>query len=188
MMIRIPIFLITFLNVSFVHSQPCKQIDIKSRKERRAIKQYVRFCKSQGLFKTDSGVIQITEWKDELSQKNWDISVLTRYYELTQVPMGWAKVSDKIILYYVRPINTKLTADESICLEHIIKPYVKKLPPLPPDPKEVPDTDRNGKPRFDKDGKPLMRNFMRNITSGGNGTFSHITFKKNGSVIKQIYL
>ena len=187
-MVRIILLLITFLYVPFVCSQPCKPIDIESRKERRAIREYIRFCKSQGLFKTDTGVIQITEWKDELSQKNWDISVLTRYYELTQAPVGWAKVSDKIVLYYVRPIKSKLTADESVCLEHLTKPYVKKLPPLPPDPIEVPDLTISGKPRLDKDGKPLMRKFVRDITSGGDGTYSHIIFKKDGSVTRLIYL
>lgn len=185
---RILIFLLTFLYVPSVHSQPCKQINIKSQKERKAIKQYIHFCRSQGLFKTDTGVIQITEWKDTLSQKNWDISVLTRYYELTQAPIGWARVDNKIILYYIRPIDAKLTTDESVCLEQIVKPYVKKLPPRPPDPVEVPDLTYSGKPRLGRDGKPLMIKFIRDVISGGGGTYSCIIFKKDGSVTRLIYL
>lgn len=63
------------------------------------------------------------------------------------------------------------------------------LPPLAPPPKEVPDTDPKGRPILDKNGKPKMREFAWNVSAGGGGgNNTHITFKKDGSIMKGLSL
>ena len=103
--------------------------------------------------------------------------------------MGWTKVANRLVIrYYNLDRSDTLTKAESSCLQTLLRGHVTILPALTPPPKEVPETDRQGQPILDKEGKPKMRPYYPTAYGGGGGNNTHITFKKDGSIEKGLSL
>lgn len=176
----------TLIYVAPALSQPCEQLTNISRKERKVLKEYVRFCESKGFLRADTGIIMVHRRFDQLGQMEWYIGVSYQdYYTERKAPIGWSTVWGKPILWYndlFLPNDPKLTNDEQACLAQIVGNSVTKRAP-PPQPRATQDI--NGQPMLYKNGQPMMTT-GRNIQGGGSGVDMHIIFKKDGSVSKLI--
>ena len=183
------LLLVAFITLILNHSAPaqtCEQFTHVSPKHRKVLQEYIQFCESEGVFKGDTGIIMLHQRMDKLGQIEWYIGVSYQdYYLDRKPPMGWSTVAGKLILWYDNfslSTDPKLTIDEQICLAKIVDKRVTKRPSLP---HPTPVLDIDGKPKVDRNGKPIM--FTRHILYGGvPGVDMHIIFKKDGSVSKLV--
>ncbi|WP_461066987.1 hypothetical protein [Spirosoma horti] len=183
------LILIAFSTLIFASpalSQPCQQLTSISRKERKVLKEYIRFCESKGFLKADTGIVMLHRRIDPLGQLEWYIGVSYKdYYIERKPPIGWSTVLGKPILWYndlFLPNDPKLTNEEQTCLAQVVGTRVSKRPP-PPQPRPI--LDINGQPMFYKNGRPMMTS-GQDFRAGGSGVDMHIIFKKDGSVSKLI--
>lgn len=192
--------LLTVVSCLSLVAQPCTQLDIQDKKQQKALKRFVRDCEAKGFLKPDSGLIHLTEWVDSENQTNWQVWAQTTWKQYPTIapfkghctdcltPVGWTKVSKRLVLLYKGNRSDTLTTDESNCLRKIVANYATVLLLALP-PKEVPMVDANGRPFLDKEGKPKMRPFLWPGTAGGGGGHNtHMIFKKNGSIEKGLSL
>lgn len=194
-------FLLTAVSWLPVVAQPCERADFQDEKQLRVLKRFIRECEAKGFLKSDFGIIYLSEWVDCQGQTNWQVWSQTTWQQYPWIapfrshctdciaPIGWTKVANRLVIRYNSDRSDTLTKAESSCLQKILTDHVTILPPLVPPPKEVPRLDAQGQPVLDKDGKPRMRPYYPDVsTGGGRGHNTHITFKKDGSITKGLSL
>jgi hypothetical protein len=177
-------------------AQPCQRLDIPAKNQQKILKRFIRQCKRKGFMTADSGYIYLGEWVDKEGQLNWQVAAIRHWQPYPWIapfsshcnqciaPVGWTKVANRLVLRYRYDVpDHTLTRVETNCLQQLLAPYARILPPLPIPPKMVPWLDAQGRPILNKDGKPKMREYYPPVTAGSSGgNNSHITFKKDGSV------
>jgi len=194
-------FLSVFLGFLPVNAQPCKRLAIQSKQQQKVLKRFIHECESKGFFTPDSGYIYLSEWVDSEGQTNWQVSARKKWRKYSTIapfhghctdcltPVGWTKVTDRLVLRYNADRRDTLTKAESGCLQKLLAPYVTIVPPMAPPPKEVVRRDSRGQPILDKEGRVLMQPYYPDVHAGsGGGNNTHITFKKDGSVEKRLSL
>lgn len=163
-------------------AQPCEPFKVRSRKQTKVLNEYIHLCESLGYLKGDTGMIMLHQRQDKLGELEWYIGVSNKdNYQDRKAPIGWSIISNKLVFWYDNlnsVAGSKLTESELSCLTKIVGNRVSKRMRTPP---ATPLLDISGKPRLDKNGKPIM---VTQHISERFGVNLHIIFKKDGSVIK----
>lgn len=195
------LLLLILVSQSPLRAQPCVQSDIKDKKQKKILSQFIAECEASGFLKPQLGIIHLTEWIDQQGQLNWQIWAQTNWKQYSHIapyygrctdclaPTGWTRIANRIILRYQQSgERDTLSLAQASCLKQLLGGAVRFVPP-PIGEQPTPLRDSQGRPVLDQDGKPMMNQARKDIILGnGGGNNTHITFKKDGSVAKGLSL